>query len=74
MVTVQVKLSVEDIIASLSDFNNLEREKLQDALLELKDNLELQAAIDEGLADVRNGRVSTHESVMSKIKLKYNYK
>jgi predicted transcriptional regulator len=74
MVTVQVKLSVEDIIASLSDFNNLEREKLQDALLGLKDNLELQAAIDEGLEDVRNGRVSTHESVMNEIKLKYNYK
>ncbi|MDB4918443.1 hypothetical protein [Mucilaginibacter sp.] len=72
MVTLQVKLSVEDIIASLSDFDNSEIEKLQAALFELKNNLELQVAIDEGLNDVKNGRVSTHESVMSEIKTKYN--
>jgi len=74
MVTVQVKLSVEDIIASLSDFEAIEIEKLQDAIVELKDNLDLQAAVDEGLEDVKNGRISTHESVMAEIKSKYNYK
>ncbi|MDP9077014.1 MAG: hypothetical protein M3O71_06290 [Bacteroidota bacterium] len=74
MVTVQVKLSVEDIIASLSDFDKLELEKLQDALFELRDGVELQAAVDEGLEDIKAGRVSTHESVMNEIKSKYNYK
>ena len=73
MLTVQVKLSIEDIIASLQNLDNIEREKLQNALFDLQNDLELREAIQEGLDDVKNGRVSSHESVMKEIKQKYNY-
>ena len=73
MLTVQVKLSIEDIIASLQNLDNVEREKLQNALFDLQNDLELREAIQEGLDDVKNGRVSSHESVVKEIKQKYNY-
>jgi predicted transcriptional regulator len=73
MLTVQVKLSIDDVIASLQNLNNKEREKLQDALFELQNDLDLQQAIREGLEDVKNGRVHSHEAVMKEIKAKYNY-
>jgi predicted transcriptional regulator len=74
MVTLQVKLSVDDIIASLSELESFEREKLQNALFELQDDVELQKAIDEGINDIENGNVRPHEVVMKEIKAKYNYK
>jgi predicted transcriptional regulator len=73
MLTVQVKLRIEDIIASLQDLNSMEREKLQNALTELQNDIELQDAIQEGLEDIKNGRASPHETVMKEIKAKYNY-
>ncbi len=73
MLTVQVKLSVEDIIASLHNLDNIERTKLQSALSELQNDLDLQEAIREGLDDIKNGRVSSHEAVMKEIKAKYSY-
>jgi predicted transcriptional regulator len=73
MVTVQIKLSVEDIITTLPALDKLEREKLQNALFELQNDLELQQAVDEGLDDIINGRVSNHDAVMTEIKAKYNY-
>jgi len=74
MVTVQVKLSVEDIISSLPELDRFELEKLQNALFELQNDLDLQQAVNEGLEDVKNGRVRPHEAVMNGIKAKYNYK
>lgn len=68
----QHKLSVEDIIASLQDLNNNERSRLQSALFELQSDLDLKQAIHEGLEDVKQGRVSSHEAVMKEIKAKYN--
>jgi predicted transcriptional regulator len=73
MLTVQVKLSIDDIISSLQNLDINEREKLQNALFELQNDLELQQAIQEGLEDVKNGRVSSHKVVMKEIKSKYNY-
>jgi len=73
MLTVQVKLSVEDIIASLQNLDLEERNKLQNALFELQDDIELEQAIQEGMEDIKNGRVSPHEAVMKEIKAKYNY-
>ena len=72
MVTGQAKLSVEDIIESLYDLDNIEREKLQKALFELQNDLELQNAIQEGLDDIKHGRVSSHEAIMKEIKAKYH--
>jgi predicted transcriptional regulator len=75
MLTVQVKLSVEDIINSLSDLNANEVEKLQNAIVILKEEEEaLQQAINEGLEDVKHGRLTPHDVVMKEIKAKYNYK
>jgi len=71
MLTEMVKLSVEDIIDSLQDLNNNERARLQNALFELQNDLDLKAAIQEGLADIRNGRVSSHEAVMKEIREQY---
>ena len=68
----QQKLNVEDIIASLQDLNNNERSRLQSALFELQSDLDLKQAIHEGLEDVKQGRVSSHEAVMKEIKAKYN--
>jgi predicted transcriptional regulator len=73
MLTVQVKLSIDDIISSLQNLDINEREKLQNALFELQNDLELEQAIQEGLEDIKNGRVSSHEVVMKEIKSKYNY-
>jgi predicted transcriptional regulator len=67
-----MKLNIDDIIASLQDLDNNERGKLQNALFELQNDLDLKAAIQEGLADVKSGRVSSHESVMKEIKAKHN--
>ena len=74
MLTVQVKLDIEDIIGSLQNLDTNEREKLQNALFELQNDLALEQAVQEGLEDVKHGRVSSHESVMKEIKAKYNYK
>jgi predicted transcriptional regulator len=41
---------------------------------EYHNDWELQKAIQEGIEDVKNGRVGSHESVMQEIKEKYNYK
>jgi len=71
MVTLQIKLSIEDIIASLPDLDNEERVKLQRALLELCNEEELEADVNEGLADIENGRSYTHDFVMKEIKAKY---
>ncbi len=68
MVTLQAKFTVEDIIGSLHDLNNIEREKLQNALFEL----EVDQAVNEGLEDVKQGRVTPHNTVMQEIKTKYN--
>jgi predicted transcriptional regulator len=38
-----------------------------------EDEITLDADIQEGLADIENGRVHSHESVMAEIKSKYNY-
>jgi predicted transcriptional regulator len=73
MLTVQVKLNIDDVISSLQDLDNYEREKLQNALFELQNDMELREAIQEGLDDIKHGRVSSHESVMAEIKAKYNY-
>ena len=73
MLTVQVKLNIDDIIASLQNLDNTEREKLQNALFDLQNDLELREAIQEGLDDVKNGRVHSHDAVMKEIKAKYNY-
>ena len=71
MLTVQVKLSVEDIIASLDDLDHDEREKLQFALYDLQNDTDLQDAIVEAHEDIKNGRVHAHEDVMREIKAKY---
>jgi predicted transcriptional regulator len=73
MLTVQVKLNIDDIIASLQNLDNTEREKLQNALFDLQNDLELREAIQEGLDDVKNGRVHSHDAIMKEIKAKYNY-
>ncbi len=64
MLTNNVKLNIDDIISSLQNFDNNERKKLQNALFELQNDLELQQAIQEGLDDVKSGRVNSHEAVM----------
>jgi hypothetical protein len=63
----QDKLNIDDIIASLQTLNNSERARLQSALFELQNDLELHAALQQGLDDVRSGRVSSHNSVMKEI-------
>jgi predicted transcriptional regulator len=68
----QGKLNVDDIIASLQELNNNDRARLQDALTSLQSDLDLKDAINENLADIKTGRVSSHDSVMKEIKEKYN--
>jgi len=68
----QAKLNVDDIIASLQELNNNDRARLQDALTSLQSDLDLKDAINENLADIKTGRVSSHDSVMKEIKEKYN--
>jgi predicted transcriptional regulator len=67
-----MKLNIDDIIASLQNLDNSERRKLQNALFELQNDLDLKAAIQEGLADVKSGRVSSHDSVMKEINAMHN--
>lgn len=73
MLTVQVKLSIEDIINSLPNLEAKEIDKLQKAIAEFKNDIALQQAIDEGLEDVKHGRVTPSDIVMNEIKAKYNY-
>jgi hypothetical protein len=68
MTTGKAKLNVDDIIASLQDLTNSERAKLQDALIGLQSDLDLKAAIQENLSDVKSGRVSAHDAVMKEIR------
>ena len=72
MQTDKTKLSVEDIIESLQSLDNSERKRLQNALFELQNDLDLKHAIQENLDDIKNGRVSSHESIMKEIKATYN--
>ncbi|HEY8782712.1 MAG TPA: hypothetical protein VIM16_13900 [Mucilaginibacter sp.] len=65
------RLNIDDIIASLQNLDNNERAKLQNALFDLQNDLDLKEAIKEGLEDVKSGRVSSHESIMKEIKEKY---
>ena len=64
----QEKLNVDVVIASLQELDNNERARLQSALFELQSDLDLQKAIREGLEDVKNGRVSSHNVIMKEIK------
>jgi len=66
------KLNIDDIIASLQTLDNNERSRLQSALFDLQNDLDLKEAIREGLDDKKNGRVSSHDAVMKEIKEKYN--
>jgi len=68
----KAKLSVEEIIASLQNLDNSERARLQIALFELQNDIDLKAAIQENLDDIKNGRVSAHQSIMKEIKATYN--
>jgi hypothetical protein len=72
MQTDKVKLNVDEIIASLQNLDNSERTKLQNALFELQNDLDLKEAIQQSLDDIKNGRVSAHESIMKEIKATYN--
>ena len=71
MLIFQIKLSVDDIIASLASLNHDEREKLQYALYDLQNNAGLDEAIKEAREDVRNGKLHSHEDVTREIKAKY---
>nr|WP_294948285.1 hypothetical protein [uncultured Mucilaginibacter sp.] len=73
MLTVQVKLSVDDIIDSLEKLSADEREKLQNALVDLKEDAALQASVNRGLDDVKNGRVIPHAEVMEELKARYKF-
>ncbi|QEM11811.1 hypothetical protein [Mucilaginibacter rubeus] len=73
MLTVQVKLSVEDIINSLSNLEAKEIDKLQKAIAEFKNDIALQQSIERGLEDVKNGRITPSDAVMNDIKARYNY-
>jgi len=66
------KLNIDVIIASLQSLDNNERSRLQSALFDLQNDLDLKQAINEGLDDIKNGRVSSHEAVMKEIKEKYS--
>ena len=72
MLNEKEKLNIDDIIASLQSLSNNERAKLQSALFDLRNDLDLKEAIKEGLDDIKNGRVSSHEAVMKEIKEKYS--
>jgi len=72
MLTENVKLNIDDIIASLQNLDNSERAKLQNALFELQNDLDLKEAIQENLDDRKSGRVSSHDAVMKEINAKHN--
>ena len=67
-----MNLNIDDIIASLQDMDSNDRMRLQSALFELQNDLDLKEAISEGLEDIKSGRVSSHNSVMKEIKEKYS--
>ena len=71
MLTNNMELNIDDIISSLQNLDNNERAKLQNALFELQNDLDLKEAIEESLDDIKSGRVSSHEAVMKEIKEKY---
>ena len=71
MLTKNLILSFEDIIASIQNLNKIEREKLHSSLFELQTDLDLKEAILQGLEDKRNGRVSSHDEVMRDIRAKH---
>ncbi|HWZ03099.1 MAG TPA: hypothetical protein VNX40_05760 [Mucilaginibacter sp.] len=72
MLNEKEKLNIDDIIASLQSLSNNDRARLQIALFDLQNDLDLKDAIKEGLDDIKNGRVSSHEAVMKEIKEKYS--
>jgi predicted transcriptional regulator len=72
MLTNNIKLNIDDIISSLQNLDNSERAKLQNALFELQNDLDLKDAIQESLDDIKSGRVSSHEAVMKEINAKHN--
>jgi len=66
-------LDYSDLRIDYSDFmEDLKREYAKNELIELADAT-LEESIKEGLDDIENGRVSSHETVMSEIRAKYNY-
>lgn len=62
------KLNIDDIIASLQSLNNKERARLQAALFDLQNDLDLQEVIKENLDDLKSGRVKAHQAVMNEIR------
>lgn len=74
MLTVQVKLNIDDVISSLRDLSEDELEKLRYALYDLEESQALENAITEGLNDVAAGRTHAHHAVMDEIKAKYNFR
>ena len=71
MLTVKVKLSVDDIIEALDDLDQGEKDRLQIALLNLQYDNELLDALEEAKEDARTGRVEPHDEVMKEIRAKY---
>ena len=55
MSTSPEKLNIDDIIASLQTLDNHERARLQSALFDLQNDLDLKAVIRENLDDIRSG-------------------
>ena len=64
----QIELNIDDIIASLQTLDNKERSRLQAALFDLQNDLDLQEVIKENLDDIKSGRVSSHQAVMNEIR------
>lgn len=71
MLTVKVKLSIDDIIGALDDLDQTEKDRLQMALLNLQYDGELLEALKEAQEDVRAGRVEPHDEVMREMRAKY---
>ena len=67
-----MNLNINDIIASLQDMGSNDRMRLQNALFELQNDLDLKDAISANLDDLKSGRVSSHDAVMKEIKEKYS--
>lgn len=61
-------MNIDDIISHLPKFDYSERNKLQNALFDFQNDLDLKDAIQENLADIRSGRNSSHEAVMREIR------
>jgi len=68
MTTNSEKLNIDDIIASLQTLDNKERARLQAALFDLQNDLDLQEVIKENLDDIKSGRVRSHQAVMNEIR------